>query len=260
MDAPLKRTPLYDIHVALGAKMVPFAGWEMPVQYPSGITAEHKAVRDRRRAVRRLPHGRVRGHRSRPERLRQPDHLQRRRRARRRRRAVLRAPHERGHLRRRLHRVPLRGQGDAGGERRQHRQGLGPHRGAEGRRQRPAQEHLGRRRACSRCRARRARRSWRRHRHPPRRPRLLQVHHRQGGGRRLLRQPHRLHRRGRLRDLLPQSATRETIWRALEGPGRAQPDRPRRARLAPPRDGLSRSTATTSTTPPRRSRPASAGS
>jgi aminomethyltransferase len=45
MDTPLKRTPLYDIHVALGAKMVPFAGWEMPVQYPTGIQAEHKATR-----------------------------------------------------------------------------------------------------------------------------------------------------------------------------------------------------------------------
>ena len=44
--APLKRTPLHDIHVALGAKIVPFAGYEMPVQYPGGITAEHKAVRD----------------------------------------------------------------------------------------------------------------------------------------------------------------------------------------------------------------------
>ena len=41
----LKRTPLYDEHVALGAKMVPFAGFEMPVQYPTGITAEHRAVR-----------------------------------------------------------------------------------------------------------------------------------------------------------------------------------------------------------------------
>ena len=41
----LKRTPLHDIHVALGAKMVPFAGFEMPVQYPTGITAEHNAVR-----------------------------------------------------------------------------------------------------------------------------------------------------------------------------------------------------------------------
>ena len=44
---PLKRTPLYDIHVALGAKIVPFAGFEMPVQYPTGITAEHKAVREK---------------------------------------------------------------------------------------------------------------------------------------------------------------------------------------------------------------------
>ncbi len=41
----LKRTPFHDIHAGLGAKLVPFAGYEMPVQYPSGITAEHKAVR-----------------------------------------------------------------------------------------------------------------------------------------------------------------------------------------------------------------------
>jgi aminomethyltransferase len=40
----LRRTPLYDRHVALGAKMVPFAGWEMPIQY-AGIVAEHRAVR-----------------------------------------------------------------------------------------------------------------------------------------------------------------------------------------------------------------------
>ena len=39
-----KRTALFDIHVALGAKMVPFAGFEMPVQY-SGVTDEHFAVR-----------------------------------------------------------------------------------------------------------------------------------------------------------------------------------------------------------------------
>ena len=41
----LKRTPLYDAHIALGAKIVPFAGFEMPVQYPTGITREHQAVR-----------------------------------------------------------------------------------------------------------------------------------------------------------------------------------------------------------------------
>jgi aminomethyltransferase len=43
----LKRTPLYHVHAALGAKIVPFAGFEMPVQYPTGITAEHKAVREK---------------------------------------------------------------------------------------------------------------------------------------------------------------------------------------------------------------------
>jgi len=42
----LKRTPLYQMHVELGAKMVEYAGFEMPVTYPDGITAEHKAVRE----------------------------------------------------------------------------------------------------------------------------------------------------------------------------------------------------------------------
>ncbi len=41
----LRETPLHGEHVALGGKMVPFAGFSMPVQYPSGITAEHHAVR-----------------------------------------------------------------------------------------------------------------------------------------------------------------------------------------------------------------------
>jgi aminomethyltransferase len=41
----LKRTPLHDEHEALGARMVPFAGFEMPVQYPGGIVKEHMAVR-----------------------------------------------------------------------------------------------------------------------------------------------------------------------------------------------------------------------
>jgi aminomethyltransferase len=43
----LKRTPLTDTHAALGAKLVSFAGYLMPVQYPTGITAEHKAVREK---------------------------------------------------------------------------------------------------------------------------------------------------------------------------------------------------------------------
>jgi len=44
MSDELLRTPLYDEHIALGARMVPFAGYEMPVQY-AGIIEEHKAVR-----------------------------------------------------------------------------------------------------------------------------------------------------------------------------------------------------------------------
>jgi glycine cleavage system T protein (aminomethyltransferase) len=43
--APLKRTPLYALHCELGAKMVPFAGYEMPVHYSPGILAEHLHTR-----------------------------------------------------------------------------------------------------------------------------------------------------------------------------------------------------------------------
>jgi aminomethyltransferase len=46
-DAALQRTPLYDLHESLGAKMVPFAGYRMPVQFPSGIMAEHLHTRAR---------------------------------------------------------------------------------------------------------------------------------------------------------------------------------------------------------------------
>jgi aminomethyltransferase len=42
---PLKRTPLFALHQEMGAKLVPFAGYEMPVQYPAGILAEHLHVR-----------------------------------------------------------------------------------------------------------------------------------------------------------------------------------------------------------------------
>jgi aminomethyltransferase len=41
-----RRTPLYDFHIANGARMVPFAGWDMPVQYTAGIKAEHLATRN----------------------------------------------------------------------------------------------------------------------------------------------------------------------------------------------------------------------
>ncbi len=43
----LARTPLFDLHRELGARMVPFAGYEMPLQYPAGIIAEHRQCRDR---------------------------------------------------------------------------------------------------------------------------------------------------------------------------------------------------------------------
>lgn len=45
-DTP-KRTPLYDLHVELGGKMVDFAGWDMPVQYPMGIMGEHQHCREK---------------------------------------------------------------------------------------------------------------------------------------------------------------------------------------------------------------------
>ena len=45
-DAALKRTPLYEEHVKLGGRLVPFAGYEMPVQYPSGILSEHRWCRE----------------------------------------------------------------------------------------------------------------------------------------------------------------------------------------------------------------------
>src|SRR3569833_2450598 len=43
----LRRTPLYDLHLELGGKMVPFAGYEMPVQYPAGVLKEHLHTREK---------------------------------------------------------------------------------------------------------------------------------------------------------------------------------------------------------------------
>jgi aminomethyltransferase len=42
----LLRTPLYDLHVELGARLVPFAGYSLPVQYPAGLIAEHQHTRE----------------------------------------------------------------------------------------------------------------------------------------------------------------------------------------------------------------------
>ena len=47
MCADINRTKLYDFHVANGGKMVPFAGYEMPVQYPLGVMKEHLHCRER---------------------------------------------------------------------------------------------------------------------------------------------------------------------------------------------------------------------
>ena len=44
-ETPLLKTPLHDLHLRLGARMVPFAGYAMPVQYPTGLIAEHKHCR-----------------------------------------------------------------------------------------------------------------------------------------------------------------------------------------------------------------------
>ena len=45
-SAPLLQTPLHALHLELGARMVPFAGYAMPVQYPAGIIAEHRQCRE----------------------------------------------------------------------------------------------------------------------------------------------------------------------------------------------------------------------
>ena len=44
-DQPLLKTPLHALHLSLGARMVPFAGYDMPVQYPLGVMKEHLAAR-----------------------------------------------------------------------------------------------------------------------------------------------------------------------------------------------------------------------
>ncbi|WP_461537279.1 glycine cleavage system aminomethyltransferase GcvT [Spongorhabdus nitratireducens] len=46
-EAVLNKTPLFDLHVSLGGKMVPFAGYEMPVQYPLGVKSEHLHTREK---------------------------------------------------------------------------------------------------------------------------------------------------------------------------------------------------------------------
>jgi aminomethyltransferase len=44
-ESPLLHTPLHELHLRLGARMVPFAGYAMPVQYTAGVIAEHQQCR-----------------------------------------------------------------------------------------------------------------------------------------------------------------------------------------------------------------------
>jgi len=50
-DAPLAKTALYDLHVSLGGKMVPFAGYSLPVQFPDGVLTSHLRTREAGKAA-----------------------------------------------------------------------------------------------------------------------------------------------------------------------------------------------------------------
>ena len=212
-----------------------------------------------RRHLRRLPHGRVRNHRPGPDRVRQPDHLQRRRRPRGRRGAVLRAALRPGDDRGRLHRLPLRRQGDDRGQRGQHRQGLGPRHWPEARRQCPAPEHLRRGRAARAAGTEGRGAAADGHPGPARRHRVLPLRHRRRGRRALRDLAHRLHRRGWLRALLSRRRHPGDLGRA-DRPGQGHADRTRRPRFAPSRDGLRPLRQRHRRHAPRRSRRGSAGS
>ena len=73
----LLKTPLNAVHRSMGAKMVDFGGWDMPVEY-SGVIDEHRAVRERVGLVRRQPHGRDRSARPAGARSGAARHCQRR--------------------------------------------------------------------------------------------------------------------------------------------------------------------------------------
>ena len=124
--APLQHSPLHDRHVALGAKIADFGGWEMPIEYPGGgVLKEHTAVREAVGVfdVSHLGKGVVRRRRARRRRRRLRQRPAHQRPAPRRRRAgavhaVLRRPHRR--RRRRPHPVrPQRGRGLPHPQRRQ---------------------------------------------------------------------------------------------------------------------------------------------
>ena len=123
----LKNTPFHAIHVALHAKMVPFAGFEMPVQYPTGITAEHNAVRTKAGLfdVSHMGEFLVTGPQAR--RLRELRDDQQRRRARDQSGALLRNPERSRHVRRRLPRLSFCRSHHDGRQRVEQRQRLRAH-------------------------------------------------------------------------------------------------------------------------------------
>ena len=156
----LQRTPLYARHVESGGRLVPFAGWEMPVQY-AGVIDEVRAVRTACRAVRRLAHGAGAGRRERGARVPAGRALERPRPPDARARAVHAADERARRDRRRPDRVPARRGLPARRQRRQPR----------GRRRAPRRPLPGRLppssttrtpTACSPCRARRRSRCSRR--------------------------------------------------------------------------------------------------
>ena len=129
----LRRPLSIPSHVALGAKMVDFAGWEMPLMYPTGVVAEHLATRRRAGVCSTCPTWAASSSAARGTRLPSARPQQQRRRPRGRPGPVHLHPHRdrRGHRRRlplplRRRRVP------AGGQRRQPREGLGAPAGAAG--------------------------------------------------------------------------------------------------------------------------------
>ena len=227
----LKRTPLYDRHVAAGAKLVPFAGWEMPVQY-AGIREEHLAVRAAGRDLRRLAHGRDRDDRARRRGVPAADPVQRRLEDRRARRAVLR-PDQGG---RRRPRRPLHLQARARALPHRH-QRLQPREGSRvvpetrrGLRRHPP-------RPSARLRdARRPGAGGARDRGRPHRGRAAQaLPHRAADRRRRARRArvrHRLHGRGRRRAARRARARGQGLGRGRRG--RCDARRPRRARHAAP--------------------------
>ena len=135
-SAPLKKTPLNARHRASGARMVPYSGWDMPLEY-SGIARRAHGRSHASRAVRRQPHGGDRDRGQGRAGCASTNHLQRRLEAPCRRRAVLGRPDPCRHLRGRRARVPARTRAlSARRERRTDREGLRLDRGPDQRRRR----------------------------------------------------------------------------------------------------------------------------